>query len=241
MNAMGKLRLTLCLLMCFLATSPVNGQDDAEAEKVIVDEARTLLNWRTDSIRFFVCQYDLSNVDSLSSVLSDDAGTEIKRLLRIARGEDSSDLPGRRTLPPRVDGFDEVKDALKNCSARSAGSLPTSLHKEIKDHYDKLLRELPALQKSSMNGVELSFKEVGVAVTVVDLDKKTVFVSPTRIRAVVLTCTKGSSFGLNYLLRANRDPRERTLADKQYIVYRPSSCITENIGKILNEVVAYLD
>ncbi len=240
MNIIGKFCLTTCLLMCLLATSPVNGQDDAEAEKVIVDKARTLLNWRTDSISFFVCQYDLSNVDSLSSVLSDDAGTEIKRLLRLASGEDSSDS-SRRTLPPRIDGFDEVKGALKNCSTQSARSLPTSLHKEIKDQYDKLIRELPASQKSSMNGVKLSFEEVGVAVTVVDLNKKTVFISPIRIRAVVLTCTKGSSFGLNYLLRANRDPRERTLADKELIVYRPSSCITENIDKILNEVVAYLD
>ncbi|TKB90702.1 MAG: hypothetical protein E8D40_13300 [Nitrospira sp.] len=179
MNSTAKFYLTSGLLMCVLAASPVNGEDDAEAEKVIVDEARTLLNWRTNSIRFFVCQYDLSNVDSLSSVLSNDAGTEIKRLLRLASSEDSSDLPGRRTLPPRVDGFDEVKDALKNCSTQSVGSLPTSLHKEIKDQYDKLIRELPASQKSSMNGVKLSFEEVGVAITVVDLNKKTVYIINT--------------------------------------------------------------
>ena len=147
MDSIAKVCLTSGLLMCLLAASPVNGEDDAEGEKVIVDEARTLLNWRTDSIRFFVCQYDLSNVDSLSSVLSDDAGTEIKRLLRLASGEDSSDLPGRRTLPPRVDGFDEVKDALKNCSAQSAGSLPTSLHKEIKDHIRQIDKGVTGITK----------------------------------------------------------------------------------------------
>jgi len=237
MNSIGKLCLALCLLMCALAASPANAQNDAESEKPILDKARTLLNWRTDLISFFVCQYDQNNVGSLSSLLSDDAMTEIKRLLDLASGEGSRDSRSR-TLPPYTDGLDEVKDALKNCSAASTKPLPTSLKERIKDQYDNLIKELPASRKASMKGVELSFKEVGDLISPEDLKKKTIWLSPTKIRALVLTCTQHSSFGLNYLLRPKRDPRERTLAEKRDIVDRPSSCIAEGISKTLNEAMS---
>lgn len=253
MDTIRKLSLALCLLCCVSTASPGNAADRDVAIQAVVDEAIRVLRWHDDSVTFFVCAFDASDLAKFSYVLPEASLQKIQRLHEVAEELKNGKEPveeknlGRDHVGDVAEAEEktrlreEVRNALAHCSNGKTTPLPDTLKAAIREQYHSIRDGLPQPQKASLNGVELSFHEFDdPRPTSTAQPNKTIMISPIRIRSVVLTCADDSVPGLQFIVDPNVTPRATTLKDKQAIVRVPASCIKSEIADYLTEAMAQI-
>jgi hypothetical protein len=204
-------------------------------------------------VTFFVCAFDASDLAKFSYVLPEASLQKIQRLHEVAEELKNGKEPveeknlgrdhvgGVAEAEEKTRLREEVRNALAHCSKARTTPLPDTLIATIKEQYRSIRDGLPQPQKASLNGVELSFQESDdPRPTPTAQPNKTIMISPTRIRSIVLTCAQNSIPGLKFIVDPKVDPRARTLEDKQAIVRVPTSCITSDIAAYLTEAMAQI-
>jgi hypothetical protein len=233
--------------------SPGSAADRDAAIQAVVDEATRVLRWYDDSVTFFVCAFDASDLSKFSYVLPEASIQKIQRLHEVVEELKNGKEPveeknlGRDHVGDVVKSEEktrlreEVRNALEHCPNGKTTPLPDTLKAAIREQYHSIRDGLPQPQKASLNGVELSFRESDdPRPTPTAQPNKTIMISPIRIRSVVLTCAQESIPNLEFIADPKVDPRATTLEDKRATVRVPISCITSDIAAYLTKAMGQI-